>query len=264
MSILGAIGGIAGGLLDNLFGSSQADKQAELQKDFAQKGIRWRVKDAKLAGIHPLYALGAQTQSYSPITVGSDFAGMGQNLGGAIDAARSAPERDKAVLKTMSDLQIDHMRLQNDLLRTQIAGSAVAVTRQAGRQAPGPVIGADPFLVPGQPDSGNVETVPLQVDASRPGQPHMEAGPVTDTGHTRTPAGFAPVMSNDARQRLEEDFPGMIQWNVRNRIMPAFSDDRWNPPYRAPAGKVWQFNYLTGEYWLDDATGTPENSLGMQ
>ena len=40
------------------------------QKEFAQNGIRWKVEDAKAAGIHPLFALGAQGATFSPISVG--------------------------------------------------------------------------------------------------------------------------------------------------------------------------------------------------
>jgi len=42
------------------------NQNIQLQKDFAQHGIRWRVEDAKAAGIHPLAAVGAAGASYSP------------------------------------------------------------------------------------------------------------------------------------------------------------------------------------------------------
>lgn len=60
------------------------DANYNAQKEFAQMGIRWKVADAKAAGIHPLYALGANTVSFSPsyIEGGTDNAlsRMGQNL----------------------------------------------------------------------------------------------------------------------------------------------------------------------------------------
>ena len=83
MSIAAAIGASAGaGIVGNLLGNRAAKKaaaqQAALQKEFAQNGIRWKVADAKAAGLHPLSALGAQTISYQPVSVGQDFSAFGQ------------------------------------------------------------------------------------------------------------------------------------------------------------------------------------------
>lgn len=83
-----AIGGAAGGYLDGKeikedqvgFANSQFDKNYAMQKEFAQHGIRWRVKDAKAAGLHPLYAIGANPSQATPITVGTpDFSGGGSD-----------------------------------------------------------------------------------------------------------------------------------------------------------------------------------------
>lgn len=43
----------------------------QMQRDFAQHGVRWKVADAKAAGLHPLAALGANVSSPSPVSVGS-------------------------------------------------------------------------------------------------------------------------------------------------------------------------------------------------
>lgn len=47
------------------------EKNAKLQKEFAKHGVRWRVEDAKAAGLHPLAALGVNPASGSPIQVSS-------------------------------------------------------------------------------------------------------------------------------------------------------------------------------------------------
>lgn len=65
-SIVSAVGSIAGGILGANSAQNVAGMNYEAQKEFAQNGIRWKVEDAKRAGIHPLYALGASTQGYSP------------------------------------------------------------------------------------------------------------------------------------------------------------------------------------------------------
>jgi len=56
--------------------------QYSAQKEFAQYGLRWKAEDARRAGLHPLAALGSQTQSFSPISVGNP-------LSGVLDAANS-------------------------------------------------------------------------------------------------------------------------------------------------------------------------------
>lgn len=113
-------------LIGGLFGRSEAEKQADLQKDFAQKGIQWRVADAKKAGVSPLYALGAQTTSYQPNMVGGTgspmgnaLADMGQDISRAVTATGTAGER--LYNKTMQGLQVERGQLENELLKSQIA-----------------------------------------------------------------------------------------------------------------------------------------------
>lgn len=120
--------------LDMIFNQKQQAANTATQKEFAQHGIRWRVEDAKAAGIHPLYALGAQTQSFSPIHVGTDFAGMGQDISRAIDATRTSGERADARLAALT---LERAELENDLLRSQILGSKAALLQQVGPAFPG-------------------------------------------------------------------------------------------------------------------------------
>lgn len=97
---IAAIASVAGGVLSNLFGKSQADKNIALQREFAQQGVRWKVADAKAAGIHPLYALGASTTSYSPVVVqdqlGPAMASAGQDISRSMIATKTAQERNDA------------------------------------------------------------------------------------------------------------------------------------------------------------------------
>lgn len=142
-SIAGAA--ISGGL--SYLGSRNANRSAEsnarlnadLQREFAQNGIQWKVKDAKAAGIHPLYALGANTPTFSPTSVNfqnelSGFAKSGQNIGSAID-------------RTMNQKQRDEWALDNHMLNRerQLAEIALIKTRTAQlRNPPMPVLGVDP------------------------------------------------------------------------------------------------------------------------
>lgn len=44
-----------------------AAQNRQLQREFAQNSIQWKVNDAKQAGLHPLAAIGAQGTSYTPV-----------------------------------------------------------------------------------------------------------------------------------------------------------------------------------------------------
>lgn len=154
MSILGAIAGAVG----SIFGASSASKSAEkinaqniaLQKEFAQQGVRWKVDDAKAAGIHPLYALGAQTHSFTPNLVGAttpDYANIGQNLGSAIEATRTQSEKAEGFQKTVQDLTLQKMGLENQVLATQLR-----LANSPGR-GPGMPGGPTTAVIDGQPNS---------------------------------------------------------------------------------------------------------------
>lgn len=114
---------------------AERDKEIdrEYQERFARSGIQWRVEDAKAAGIHPLYALGANTSSYSgsPIQVGSPsvaadtsmasaVSSFGQDIGRAVNSTRTQSQRDEAFVRTTQDLQLRKMGLENELLASQI------------------------------------------------------------------------------------------------------------------------------------------------
>lgn len=238
----------------------QAQQQMEAQREFAQHGIRWKVADAKAAGIHPLAALGAQTQSYSPVSVGltpdhsmgNAVSSMGQDIGRAISATRTEKEKTDAYTKTVQDLSLQKMGLENELLASQIAK-----INQAGTPPPFPggTVSAAGRIAQGSP---LIKEKPMERTATKTASPHQEPGPIPGLGWERTPKGYAPLMSNDVKERLEEDWPGMLAWNARNRIGPWFSNWAGRPvpqhavPFAAPNGKEWFYNGL-GELRLRKA-----------
>lgn len=231
---IGAVGSLLGGLFGNKAKEDAAEKNAKLQKEFAQSGIQWKVKDAEKAGVHPLAALGAQTVSFTPSYIGGDDPGIaaaGQNIAGAIERTQTAPQRLGALAQKAQELSVEKIGLENDLLRSQIAV-------QNSQLTPPIPSAVDPFHTPGQTQSG-VQTVPLQRIASS-WAPWAEAGPVSDVGFTNTRHnGLAPVMSKDAKERLEEDMWGTLGWNIRNRLVPMMT------PYEK---KGYMFNPVTMEY----------------
>lgn len=94
-------GAIIGGAISALSAAAQHDRarkarnqEADRQREFAQMGVRWRVADARAAGLHPLFALGANTPSYQPDSVKDvDFQQMGQDVSRAAQAAMDTEGR---------------------------------------------------------------------------------------------------------------------------------------------------------------------------
>lgn len=88
---------LAGGVYSNRQNRKAEERAAALQKEFAQNGIRWRVEDAKAAGLHPLYALNGQLPQFSPAfstdAVGPAIGAAGQNISRALQAGFTPDER---------------------------------------------------------------------------------------------------------------------------------------------------------------------------
>lgn len=82
-------------------------RDRDLQREFAQNGVRWRVEDAKAAGLHPLFALTgnlSQASGSSPLPIGETsmgpaLAAAGQDVGRAIRAQQTPEERMRTALE---------------------------------------------------------------------------------------------------------------------------------------------------------------------
>lgn len=102
----------------SLFGQQSAfNRQADLSRQFAKKGIQWRVADAKAAGIHPLAALGAHTSVAPSMPVGGDA--VAEGLGKVGD--------------WMSGVGRERAELENQLLRSQIRSADAGTNAQVAQ-----------------------------------------------------------------------------------------------------------------------------------
>lgn len=138
--LIGSIGKIIGtdmanNSAENIAAANQANQMAALQH-----GISWKVADAKRAGIHPLYGLGASTGQFTPVSQdvpdwGSALGDMGQSIGRAAGAAADAPQRE--MLLEGARLDLEHKRINNDIGRADLA-SKLATLSQAGNPPPFP------------------------------------------------------------------------------------------------------------------------------
>lgn len=248
-AIANALGSVVSGITGANAAKDAARTQYKHQKEFAQEGIQWKVADAKKAGIHPLYALGANTTSYAPVSVGdtnplSGLAAAGQDISRAVDATRPASAKLDAYTRTAQGLQLQRMGLENELLASQIAK-----TRQTS--TPPMPTASDRMLVDGQGDSPLVRESPMARQSHAAGAPSQEAGAVTEMGYLRTPTGWAPVMSKDAKDRSEDDIGAELSWALRNRLLPSVGFAH-QPPTDVKLGpdEYWKFNAVKQEYYI--------------
>lgn len=198
---IGAAAGLVGGLLRDRSGEQAANRNADMQREFAQQGIRWKVADARAAGIHPLYALGASTHMASPVYAGSSMgdslANAGQDISRAWEATRTQQERhqelaDKefvARVNSNSDRQViledraiaqsrlamqdarEQERHQSQLLNDSVQRDywASQIARNGTARGPGmPESAAAPV--------GAIKHVPSEVTSRQPGSPQRVAG----------------------------------------------------------------------------------------
>jgi len=130
---------ISGGssLLGGLMGSKGTSRKRErdsisIQYEEARKHhplyIDTVLNTAKSKGIHPLVALGMQPQNMAQASmvgdtgsdVGSALAAAGQDVSRAMSAYQSREQREQAA--TLATLSVERAGLENELLRSQIAG----------------------------------------------------------------------------------------------------------------------------------------------
>lgn len=116
-SLISGAASLLGGGISAITGKQSGDREYERQKEFAQNGLRWKVADAKAAGIHPIFAVGANTATYSPqAAVGSDYgvSAAGQNISRAIEAGQTRREREEMadVQKRYYEAQISNVEAQ--------------------------------------------------------------------------------------------------------------------------------------------------------
>lgn len=211
--VVSAVGSLVGGKMSSDAVSDANANNAAFQKEAMQHGIKWRVDDAKAAGVNPLFALGAPTFSPSPSFVGDTgmgegFARAGQDLSRAMDATRTREERINARLDA---LKIQRAELENSILASQLAKSTAT-------NPPFPTLG----------DSGQVSVVPSERTSTLPGQPATEAAVSPATKLFRNRDGSITVWpSNDAKQATEDNFIYEMEHVLRNRVFPFFKD-WWN------------------------------------
>lgn len=263
-AILGAGAALAGGLLSSSASrkasstnAAIADEQIAFQKDYAKQRLQWQVADAKKAGLHPMVAAGLSPTSFSPVTPNiqaPDYSWMGdigQNLDYAATKAKTQDQQKEAYAfmqasnkNTLRGQELDNQLKEMEILSMQ---SRIANSGTAGPPAPS-LTGIVPNGLNGQPDSlvrpEPMRTTPHSETGKEPGS-NPSVGWIQNTDGT-----FSPVMSEAAKERLEDDFIGELLWSGSNRLMPhlrwitGLGDSKHSEPPRSllPKGaKRWRY-----------------------
>lgn len=179
--------GIVGPILSFVGGGIQAAenraaeaRQRDAQRDFAHHGIQWRVNDAVRAGLHPLYALGANVPTYSPVStmgggIGEGIREMGQDL------SRSARATMTPQQQAMHELQLEEVASRIRLTDAQtnaLYSSSARLGQQAGPGIPSQLPTDSPVGTNLRPDPAQLSVMkPVESRASALSNPaHSAAG----------------------------------------------------------------------------------------
>lgn len=102
----GILGSVIGGLMsrDTMREANEANYQ--MAKEFAQNSIKWKVNDARNAGIHPLAALGVNA-SYAPSAMASssDYTNLGANVGSKLGQATADALAQLSIAKAEAEVR---------------------------------------------------------------------------------------------------------------------------------------------------------------
>lgn len=177
---------LAGGVISNLINQNSVENEATRnQSNFniqMDETIQRRVADAKKAGLHPLYALGASSSPSSQPIVMQDSIGpalnlAGQNIATTINRQGSADDRLKTVLENkLLDSQIGETDARKNLIIAQQAQMNQVNQADLGIQPEIRNLLAPEGQAPNPPGTAFVENRASVQTSAKTGQPHVRAG----------------------------------------------------------------------------------------
>lgn len=239
-----ALGNVAGAVISSRETRRASERNEAMQMRFAKEGIRWKVEDAKRAGISPEYALGASTMSFSPTHTASNagdlVADAGQNIARAALATSTKAERDlDAQLKVQT---LRGMTLDNDIKQSQMSS--------INKPGNPPFPSMTGNKIPGQSQSP-VEDVKLLRTGIGSKDTYSEAASIPAVGWSETnDGGLRPVPSQDVKQRIEDQLIPEAVWATQNMIAPNYG--KGNPPPKSalPKGAAgWRWSQSRQAYY---------------
>lgn len=219
-----------------------------MQREFAKNSIRWKIEDARAAGLHPLAAIGATGSSFTPVGAFSEnqpaslapgLAEVGQNISRAIASTSTSEE------KQYQKLQLAHAKLN---LEGQAIENQMKLSQLHQLNSAGPALPGSSNFMPGQGDSG-MKINPSSRISSDPSRPAQQLGWVPDVGYARTDTGLTPVPSSDVKERIEDQMVPEAMWAMRNYIMPNVGIGKTPPKSMLPSGyHGWDWSHAKQEW----------------
>lgn len=233
-----------------------------MQKEFAKNGIRWRVEDAKNAGIHPLAALGASGAMYTPSsTVGasnSDFSWLseaGQNIGTAVGAVMTRKEkaaeklfndrsRALSLANQAADLEYTKAKTQSLLQEQALSLADSIISRQPGSAKSIPSLGGT-----GQVDFDRINLSKNDVPFPSSSELSVEAGHSPEFRLVKSPDGYAVIPGSVMEEAMENQVLGGLRHELR--LLQAVLSGKLKPSndllqnYRE---NEWRYNPIDGVF----------------
>lgn len=235
-ALVGGGTALLGGIMSSRSNRAAAEANAAAQERYAKEGIRWKVADAKAAGISPEYALGANTTSFNPTYTGSQqgniIADAGQNIARAAMASEPAESRKiNAALQTetLRGMKLDNDIKQSQMTRVNVPGNPAFPSAQGN-------------VIEGQGNSP-VKDVPLERTGQSLKTPHSEGGSIPSVGWAQTAdGGLRPVPSQDIKNRIEDQLIPESVWAAQNIVAPNFGKGPKPPSEALPKGHFWRWS----------------------
>lgn len=222
------------------------EKNKNLQKEFAQNGIQWKVDDAKRSGIHPLAALGAQTSQFSPVQVGSGqgykgvsktdriakfLADSGQDISRSVRALQTKQQRELTdIVLAQEKAKLKGFELENQVLEKRLNGPNANSFPTSGLGIVESDLTPDVDSVPGKV----YQVVPEAVSSA----PGVKLGTGPEGGYKHSRMGYIKYYPDqNVMDLLSESMPAAFSW----------WSDMLKYKYVMTAGRAAEHNLKNGE-----------------
>lgn len=209
---IGAVGSLIGGKKAADNSKAVAKMNIDAQKEFAQNGIRWRVEDAKAAGIHPVYSLGASTNSFSPVggyTGDYGISDAANTFGQGVDRAIRAKmtEDERKTLQAKQEMQEVFQLADMNMRKEESDAKVLMYKSEALRNfAASQQVLKNTGLPPALPSVGKPKLIPGQGNApNAPSASNMPEGDkMWQFMETSQPGVYSLLPGNDYSQLYED------------------------------------------------------------